>query len=416
MDKTAKKFLENDMSELDFIGLMADKMDSVDPRQKSKVVHSASVIMLIALAGVLAGSQTWNEVADYGAAKKDLLRVFIPHMNEVPSHDTIRRFFMLVKPEKLEEIYRGWAFNMQKACGKAMDIDGMCRRHLAFDGKTMKDAIDHEQLLAENPDLSAEDVEYERMHIVSLYDTSHGISLGQERVGVKRNELSAIRKLLTDIGLEPGDVVTIDAMGTHADIAGLICEQGADYLLEVKDNQKKLKEHISMVMDTRIKYYPDGTPVVLTAETTDCSHSCTTHRKCHVLNCEELLMKQKEVWPGLSTVGFIDTAITYKDGSGKSDRHYFITSLPINPELIMKHKREHWQIENGLHWQLDVNFNEDRSKKMMTSAQNYSLLTKMTLATLKNESTKLPVNRKRKAAGWNDTLMYSLICQFIKGF
>ena len=90
-----------------------------------------------------------------------------------------------------------------------------------------------------------------------------------------------------------------------------------------------------------------------------------------------------------------------------------------NPKLILKYKRKHWAVENGLHWQLDVTFNEDDGRKMMNSAQNFSTLTKMALTILKNyqdEDKKTSVNRKRKKAGWSDEYLTNLIDTFIKAF
>lgn len=197
--------------------------------------------------------------------------------------------------------------------------------------------------------------------MVSLYNTDAGVSLAQERVNVKENELAAIPKLLDMADLGKGDIVTMDAMGTHTEFAKTITQKGADYIFEVKGNPAKLKKHIDECME--IFREPAYRNMYNMAEETLYDHSMVTHRICYVLKLEAMMRKQKEVWPGMNTLGVIVTTKTQKDGTSNTEEHYFITSLPQNPTLIMKHKREHWKVENALHWNLDIIFNEDKGRK-----------------------------------------------------
>lgn len=441
LDKTSRKFLQNELKERDILSQeeldmlsgnvkqlasLASSMDKIDPRMAGKIEYSASLIMLVALMGVFAGAQTWNQIANYSKAKLCVIKRFFPDIENTPSHDTLRRFFMIVKPEALEEAYRGWARSFQENSFSDIAKDEVkseenseCyveRHHYAIDGKTICGAIDPDKLYEEKKgDITWEQAEHAKLHMVSVYSTECGISMGQERVDVKENELAAIPKLIDSLNLGKGDIVTIDAMGTHTKFAEKIVSTGADYLFEVKDNQKNLKKHIELCMDTFLEHR-ERTKLYKVAEETLKDHSQTTHRQCFVYTFDGLMRDYAEKWPGFSTFGVIMTTRTKKDGTSVKENHYFITSLPRDPALIMKHKREHWQVENALHWNLDVIFNEDRGRKMMDSAQNYSLLTKMALAILKKDKKKMPMTDKRLMAGWDDNYMYSLVNQFVANF
>lgn len=397
---------------------LAEKVNSIDPRMELKITHKASTIMLVTLMGVFAGCQTWNEISDYGSKKLYLVQMFDSTVDSVPSHDTISRFFSIVKPDAIEELYRSWAANMQKMLrGKEDKVDKRHHigTHYAGDGKVISGAIDPEKLLAEHD--GEIDLEYAmkcKMHMVSLYDVNSSLSMSQERVDVKKGELSALPNLFDSIIFEEGDIVSLDALSTHANIAQAITDKGAYYLLEVKDNQKLLKRQIiKFIDDIKDKSITDLECMKFTEISHD--HSCDTTRECIISLNKLQIAALAEKWVKLSTFGVVKTTKVYKDGKVLVENHYFITSMPKDPMLIMKHKREHWQIENGLHWHLDVTFNEDNSRKMMTSAQNYSLITKMVLPILKNDSRKLPINRKRKMAGWDDAYMIKLMLSFIKG-
>ena len=212
----------------------------------------------------------------------------------------------------------------------------------------------------------------------------------QERVDIKKGELSALPNLFDSIMFEKGG---------H---------------LEVKENQKLMKQktikYMDKVRNTKVTDFECMKCIEIAHD-----HSCETTRECAICINKLYIADLAENWPALSTFGVVKTTKKYKDGKILVEDHYFITSMPKDPRLIMKHKREHWQIENGLHWHLDVTFNEDNSRKMMVSAQNYSLITKMVLPILKNDYRKLPVNRKKKMAGWDDTYMVKLMLAFLKG-
>ena len=385
-------------------------LSETDPRVQGRTRHSASLIMLVSLMGVYARCDTWNLIADYARCHLPLIRKFLPDVEETPSHDTLRRFFCIVDPTKLESFYRDWAESMFRSLSSASaSPEEESFRHVAIDGKTIRGAVSGKALARETGGrISAEDAASYKLHMVSAYLSEEGISMGQERVSVKHNELEAIPKLIDSLSIGEGDVVTIDAMGTHADIANAISEKKARYLLEVKDNQKLLKEGIITVF--RSWGNRTNPRRISRASTIDEDRGRTTVRECW--SCGETLAlgRLRDQWPDLRSYGRIRTERTCRQtGECTEEIHYFISSLPNDAELILKHKRLHWGVENGLHWHLDVSFDEDDSRKRMNSAQNYSVLTKMSLAVLKAQKSKRSINSQRMMLGWNDKAMEQII-------
>lgn len=409
MDKVATNFMKMDA--------MSKALEEVDPRVQGRTKHSASLIMLVSLMGVFACCETWNIIADYAKYHLPLIKRFLPDVEETPSHDTLRRFFSIVDTKKLEDFYREWAESIASVLAGAIDdSEQKPFRHVAIDGKTICGAVNPETLVKESGgELTLEQAAKYKLHMVSAYLSDEGISLGQERVSVKHNELEAIPKLIESLAIGKDDVVTIDAMGTHANIAETISRKKAMYLLEVKDNQKLLKEEIINVFNS----WGDSTnPARISrASTKDKARGYITTRECWSCGEPFALGKHGEKWPELKSFGRITVERTcIKTGEVCTEIHYFISSLPNDAGLLLKHKRLHWEVENGLHWALDVNFNEDDDRKRMNSAQNYSLLTKMALAVMKMQKSKVSMNRRRMMLGWSDDAMEQIIRDTIRYF
>lgn len=430
MDKIATDFLISDLLACS-MDSMSEAVDEIDPREKNKVIYSGKLIMLVTLAGVFCNCQSWNEIADFGRYKKDFFRKFIPDLEETPSHDTLRRFFCIIQPEKLENCYRKWACHMR---GESPDIedcdwsrvqiseadDLYTNRHIAVDGKTICGAIDAEKLVLEsNGKITRKQAASAQLHMVSAFLSDMNLSLGQERVAVKENEIVAIPKLLDDIDIRQGDVVTIDAFGTQKKIVEKIVEKKADYLLEVKDNQPNLREEIEEDAEYLLSSHREN-DFIKRAEQVIKGHGFMVIKTCIACSQPARLGACYRDWKNLKTYGMIKVEKrNMATQEVQYEKHCFITSLVNNPELILKYKRKHWAVENGLHWQLDVTFNEDKEKKMMNSAQNFSIVTKMALTILKNyedEDKKTSVKRKRKKAGWSENYLNDLISTFIRAF
>ena len=429
MDKTVKDFLLREDLER-HLESMSNAVNGIDPRQASKVIHPAPVIMMSALMGVFANCQTWNEIADFAEARLDFLPSFFPTLEESPSHDTIRRFFCLVSPSLLENSYRKWALSMRENMGIHLQQDDTGEvdeqqkedfgRQIAIDGKTISKGMNERgkydsegfRIQEKNPK------PMEKLHLLSAFLVDQCLSLGQEKVDSKENEIIAIPRLLDSLELHEGDVITIDAIGTQKDIVSQIVEKQADYLLEVKGNQPALMEGIEVAMEAVRKYHESE--YVKEFSEREEGHGLIVNRTCRTCSDVYFLGRIFKQWEGIRTFGYIDNwRIDKATGKDVTERHYFITSLENDPKRILKFKRKHWGIENGLHWQLDVTFNEDDDRKRKNSAQNYSLITKMTLNILKNhqhKDKKASIKRKRMKAAWDEDYLKSLLIAWLKAF
>lgn len=367
-----------------------------DPRIDRKRIHSADAIVYIAMAAVICGAESWHEVEEFGKAKIDFFRQRLPGLEHIPSHDTFNRFFSLLQPDYFERIFRHWMFEI---CQKYEGV-------VAIDGKTIRGAskctLDHP---AGSPGF--------KLHMVSAWAVSNGISLGQVKVDEKHNEIVAIPQLLEALDLSKC-IVTIDAMGCQTDIAEQIIMAKADYILALKQNQKTLYEKAKgwfdsleeKQIDVTKPYYSNRYGKYVTEENT---HGRNEIRECFVYSCPMLSGMLKQ-WKEVKSVVRILSKRTIKStGETAITQRYYLTSLGLDPQKIAESIRDHWAIENNLHWQLDVSFGEDASKKTGNAAQNVSLINKIALMLIKKNPRKGSIKAKRKAAGWDEELLCELL-------
>jgi predicted transposase YbfD/YdcC len=323
-----------------------------DPRVEGRREHLLEEILLMTIAAVLSGADSWNEIEDYGHAKQEWLASFLSLPSGIPSHDTFNRVFSLLDPAESLRGTRGG-------------------------NKTL-------------------------VHMVSAWANSNNLVLGQQRVEEKSNEITAIPKLLKVLELS-GTIVTIDAMGCQKSIAQQILDKQADYILAVKENQLHLLED----MRDSFKMLPPETVVT----ELDCGHGRMETRRCSALG-DLSLVEQAPDWPALQSLVRIE-AERYHKATGKTEREtrYYISSLRPEAARLNSAIRQHWGIENKLHWTLDVAFREDASRKRAgNAAQNFSRITRIALNLLKqNKTSKLGMKGKRLKAGWdNDYLLHLL--------
>jgi predicted transposase YbfD/YdcC len=238
--------------------------------------------------------------------------------------------------------------------------------------------------------------------MVSAWAESHGLVLGQRKVDEKSNEITAIPKLLEALALS-GTVVTIDAMGCQKSVAEKIVAKEADYILAVKENQghllEEVKDSFRMLASESV------------AEEIDCGHGRVEKRICSVIG-DTSLLENAAAWTGLRGLVRIE-AERYHKVSGKIEREirYYITSLKPEALPLNRMIRQHWSIENKLHWVLDVAFGEDASRKRAGhAAQNFSLLNRIALNLLKQDtSLKRGIKGKRLKAAWDHPYLLKLL-------
>jgi predicted transposase YbfD/YdcC len=350
-----------------------------DPRVDRTKDHLMEDIIFITIAAVICGAETWNDIEHYGKSKESWLRQYLQLPNGILSHDTFNRFFSALDPSEFEEAFLLWIKDISELTdGDVVSIDGK-----SICGSRVKDSK-------------------RAVHIVSAWSRANQLSLGQVKVDEKSNEITAIPKLLNVLALK-GSLVTIDAMGCQRDIAGKIIEKEADYLLAVKGNQGCLEEDAERTVQF-------ARPVSEWIED-DFGHGRIERRKCTLYN-DLSFINNASAWKELNAIVKIE-ATRYHKSSGKEEKEVrlYITSSKGNAEFIGKGVRSHWGIENNLHWQLDVSFNEDESRKREGyAAQNFAMLNRIALNLIKHEqSKKRSVKGKRLDAGWNNDYLLKIL-------
>lgn len=342
--------------------------------------HDATTIVFITLCAVLCGYKTWNEIADYGFYKKSLMEHYLGPLESVPSHDTISRFFKILRPEFFEAEYRKW-------------IEMVLRKRKPDTGKPDVVAVDGKEIRgASEPGAP--------VRILSAFSTDQGISLGQEIIGEKTNEIPAMQELVSKLDIK-GCLVTADALNCQKKTCQAIVDSEGDYMLFAKSNQPKLMEAIKECVDYTLVHPRNNTS---RAESEDRTHSRETHRVCIAIGEPLYLGRQREEWAGIKSFG----AIICETESGNETR-YFISSMEMDAEFFLEAARRHWGIENGLHWRLDVDFDEDSTRKKKNAAKNFSLIAKMAIAILSLDKSKKPFSRKRMRMAMDEDYFKSML-------
>lgn len=300
--------------------------------------------------------------------------------NGIPSPDTFNRFFAGLSSAVFESNFIGW---VKELCSHNEGV-------IAIDGKTVRGSRKQGNKSA--------------IHMVSAFAAANGLVLGQVKTDQKSNEITAIPELLKVLDIE-GCIITIDAMGCQTKIAEEIIAKCADYVLAVKENQKELYDDI---VDT-FRFTPKNKMAVY--EDVDAGHGRVETRVCTVIT--DLSMVSGAIkWEKIMGVVKVESTRYIKaTNETQQETRYYITSCNPNPEAIGRAVRSHWGVENNLHWQLDVSFDEDKSRKRdRNAAENYSVILRMALNIIKNEkSTKRSVKGKRLKAGWDNEYLAKLL-------
>lgn len=346
-----------------------------DPRRTSKgnFFYPLQEILFLAISAVISGAEGWTMVHDFGVAKLDWLRKFFPYKHGIPSHDVLGRLFTKLDNEEFSKCFADWINSISEYTAGEV---------VAIDGKTIRKSND------KNKSKKA-------LHVVSAYASQDRLCLGQKIVNDKSNEITAIPQLLKLLEVK-GCIITIDAMGCQTEIAKTIIQKEADYLLMVKGNQQGLKDQVEKLFKTGL--------IATTDTQTDSGHGRVETRTCDIIR-ELKFLDDKEHWEGIKCIIRINSE-RYDKSSKKtsSETRYYISSLSADADRINQIVRQHWVIENNLHWSLDVLFKEDASlKKDGNSAINYNIVLKLALAMIEKEkSRKLSKPAKRLTAALDD--------------
>ena len=306
-----------------------------DPRQRWKVTHTLSDTLLLTICAVIAGAEGWEDISDFGEDRLDWLRQYGDFEHGAPSDDTIARAVSVVNPKQFQQCFIDW----MKACHQATDGDV-----IAIDGKTVRSSYDKSR--RRGP-----------IHMVSAIAAANGVVLGQVKTVEKSNEITAIPELLELLEIK-GCMITIDAMGCQRAIAKKIVKKEADYLLEVKGNQGKLHEafqnHFTVM---KVQNWSGNS-----YQTVEKQHGRHETRFYIVSDLFDEFVYLSFDWPGMKTLG---VALALRDVDGRDlalediTLRYYISSAELSAEKLAQATREHWFIENKLHWKLDVAMGED---------------------------------------------------------
>lgn len=361
--------------------------DLSDPRIDRTKKHLLTDILFIAVCTIICGGEGFTDMALFGRSKEDWLRKFLELPYGIPSHDTFRRLFSILDPEAFGECFTRWSQALHEATNGEV---------IALDGKTVRHSFD---TFSGQPAL----------HMVSAWASENGIALGQVRVDTKSNEITAIPRLLELIDVK-GRIITTDAMGCQRDIAQRIVDKEGDYVFCLKGNQESLHDEVKYFFDEcQAANYEDVAYSYF--ESVEKDHGRIEKRRCWVVDedATEWLERQDQ-WPGLTSIAAIQSERKIR-GKTTTETRYFISSLEGNAEKIAKAAREHWSIENSLHYVLDVTFNEDNNRIRKDNApENLVVLRRIALNMVKKEPTrKGSVRGKVKIAGWDNSYLERIL-------
>jgi predicted transposase YbfD/YdcC len=368
------------------VGGLIEHFSSIDDPRANNSRHLFVEIMTIAVCGAICGANNWVEVELFGQAKYEWLSTFLELPSGIPSHDTFGRVFALIDAEQFQSCFLKWVQTAQELTeGQVVPIDGkkLRRSHDKTNGKAA-------------------------IHMVSAWASENRMVLGQVKVDDKSNEIMAIPELLTLLELT-GCIVTIDAMGCQTAIAAQVVEKKADYVLAVKDNQENLHQDIQELFTYAAEIgYADCDY----AQTITKGHGRLEIRECWTLSSEEYFayLRNRSAWTGLQTIAMVKSE--RRIGLERTvEFRYFISSLPSEAKLVLNAVREHWGIENGLHWKLDLAFREDESRvRKGNGPQNFAVVRHMALNLLNQEKTaKCGLQAKRLKAGWNKDYLLKVL-------
>jgi predicted transposase YbfD/YdcC len=357
-----------------------------DPRRDTKnKLHSLVDILVLALCAIIAGCESAVDMEEYGKQKEAWLRKFLRLPHGIPSHDTFSRVLAALDPRRFHDAFVHWVQALH---------EGTAGQVVSLDGKTLRRSFDKAKSLGP-------------LHVVSAWVADNRLVLGEVAVDSKSNEITAIPKLLEILELS-GAIVTIDAMGCQKEIAAQIRQVGADYVLAVKDNQPHLFEDLAAHFESVVEN--SHTLPRRQRHHTKEKNRGRREERFYYATSVPLDLRNPEAWPDLNSVGWV-LSITERDGQESCAIRAYISSLRPDAKRLAQAVRQHWSIENGQHWVLDVVFNEDQCRaRLGHEPENLALLRRLALNLTQQEKTKMPSIRvKRRVAGWNDDLMLRIL-------
>ena len=345
-----------------------------DPRAEN-ARHDLDEILFIALAGALCGAETASDMALFGRSKERFLRQFLELPHGIPSHDTFSRVFRILDPSELAQLLERFADAFAKAAAKAGG------RVVALDGKACRRA--YAAGAAHAPAMSVTAFAAETRMALAFAPAPNG------------EEIQAAMAAIALLDLA-GAIVTADALHCHRAFAQQIVERSGDYLLALKANRSGL------LADARARL---DQATGKSANVEGIAHGRVERRTARVVSAGDI--GKTRDFPGLKAIVCI---VSERDG--KREQRFYLASRLFGPKQALAIARSHWQIENGLHWALDVVFGEDASRARKDNApQNLAILRRLALNAARAMQDKTSLRGRIKRAGWDDKYLAKLLTQ-----
>lgn len=375
------------------MGLIEHFSTLPDPRVERTKRYPLIEIILLIIAGTVSGCDGWKSIKDFGEAKLEWLRKFLPYKDGIPVDDTIARVMRKIDTKAFQTCFIRWVQSVSDTTSG--DV-------VAIDGKTLRRSHHRKDGVP-------------AIHMVSAWSSENGLVLGQEKTAEKSNEITAIPLLLDVLELK-GCIVTIDAMGCQTAIAEKIIQKKADYVLALKGNQGTLHSEVSDFFEIGLAEHFKGVHHDYYEEH-DAGHGRVEYRQCWAITPSVEHFPSYKKWPDLKSLIIIKSRREFKDPDtkGTEEIRFYIASLEPNAKKTLGAVRQHWGIENNLHWTLDMTFREDESRIRTEAApENFAVMRHIALNLIKNDTSRnASVKRKRFMAALEDDFRETIIRQVI---
>jgi predicted transposase YbfD/YdcC len=379
------------MAEVRRLGLdevVAHFQELEDPRSTINQRHPLVSVVVIALLAVLAGAGGPTAIARWALLKREFLSQLLDLPHGIPGKDVFRRVLMALQPSAFRACFAAWLRSLRTEAAAGTGVD---RPVLPVDGKTLRRSHDRRKGLG-------------ALHLVSVWASEFGLSLGQVASAEKSNEITAIPELLRLVDIR-GAIITIDAMGTQKAIAEQIIEGGADYVLALKGNHETLHQAVIDYIDEQLE---GDLSEAQEHVTTEKSHGREETRTYLQLPAPEQLPGSLQ-WRGLKSIG-LATSHCLRDGEETVEVRYYISSLDVDAQQFARAVRGHRSIENSCHWVLDMTFREDESRlRERNLRENFAWLNRFALSLLKQHPGRESLAMKRRSCGWSETFLMEVV-------